>query len=322
MALGLRSIPPLAYAMTKLVDDLMRVLDLEQLEVNLFRGPSRDLGGRSVYGGQVIGQALVAASRTVENREPHSLHAYFLVPGDMNLPIVYEVERLRDGSSFSVRQVKAIQHGRPILSMTASFHKQESGFEHQKPMPKLSPPESLRPLHELAPEWIAQVPEVTEEARIALTADFFLEFRPTDSINVLTAGKRESRGATWFRARSRLPDEAWIHRCVLAYASDFGLLGAALRPHGRPWFERRMIVASIDHALWFHRPARADEWLLYVTDSRSAQNARGIATGLIYDESGRLIASAAQEGLMRPVERREQWERSIETPAAARGDKR
>jgi acyl-CoA thioesterase-2 len=303
--------------MNNLAEDILHVLDLEQLEVNLFRGPSRDLGGRSVYGGQVIGQAMVAASRTMENREPHSLHAYFLLPGDMNLPIVYEVDRIRDGSSFSVRGVKAIQRGRPILSMIASFHKAEPGFEHQVPMPAVPPPETLRSFQELAQKWVAN-PAISPEARAALLADFFLEFRPVDPPeNPLSPGARPSRGATWFRAKGQLPDDPWIHRCVLTYASDFGLLGAALRPHGRPWYERNMVVASIDHALWFHRPARADEWLLYVTDSPSAQNARGLSWGMIFDQQGRLVATAAQEGLMRPVENREHWERNL-APDAAR----
>ena len=297
--------------MDRLLQDLVEVLKLERLELNLFRGPSRNLGGRSTYGGQIVGQAMVAASHTVEGREPHSLHAYFLLPGDMNLPVVYEVDRLRDGGSFSSRRVQAIQHGRPILSMMASFHKTEDGFEHQAPMPEVPPPESLRPWHELVDEWIDQVPDITDEARAALTADFFIEFRPVDPMNPLQPCKRSTRGEMWFRAKTRLPDDPWLHRCVLAYASDWGLLGAALRPYGRRWFESNMMVASIDHALWFHRPARADEWLLYVTDSHAAQSARGLSRGMIFDASGRLIASAAQEGLMRPMESRENWARSI-----------
>ncbi|MGQ0699829.1 MAG: acyl-CoA thioesterase [Panacagrimonas sp.] len=297
--------------MESLLQDLVEVLSLERLELNLFRGPSRDLGGRSMYGGQIIGQAMVAASHTVEGREPHSLHAYFLLPGDMTLPVVYEVDRLRDGKSFSSRRVQAIQYGRPILSMMASFHNDEPGFEHQVTMPEVPPPESLKPWHELAREWIDQEPNITDEARAALTANFFIEFRPIDPVNPLRPFKRDTRGAMWFRATARLPDDPWLHRCVLAYASDWGLLGAALRPYGRRWFERNMIVASIDHALWFHRQARSDEWLLYVTDSHAAQSARGLSRGMIFDTSGRLIASAAQEGLMRPVEARENWERSI-----------
>ena len=227
----------------------------------------------------------------------------------MYRPVVWEVDRVRDGSSFSVRRIQAIQRGRPILSMIASFHKDEAGFEHQSKMPKVPPPEDLKPMHELAQQWIAETPDVSEEARGALQADFFLEFRPTEPANPFVGRSRPSRGATWFRARSKLPEESWIHRCVLAYASDFGLLGAAMRPHGRPWFERNMIVASIDHALWFHRPARVDEWLLYTTGSPTAQSARGLSWGLIFDRQGQLIASAAQEGLMRQVAERDHWER-------------
>jgi acyl-CoA thioesterase-2 len=297
--------------MDGLLRDLEELMTLERLELNLFRGPSRNLGGRSMYGGQIIGQAMVAASHTVDGREPHSLHAYFLLPGNMTLPVVYEVDRLRDGASFSSRRVQAIQQGRPILSMMASFHKEEPGFEHQAAMPEVPPPESLRPWHELVAEWIDQAPDINPEARAALTADFFIDFRPVDPVNPLQPRKRGTRGEMWFRARGRLSDDPWLHRCVLAYASDWGLLGAALRPYGKRWFERTMMVASIDHALWFHRPARADEWLLYVTDSHAAQSARGLSRGMIFDQSGRLIASAAQEGLMRPMEPREQWSRSL-----------
>jgi acyl-CoA thioesterase-2 len=300
--------------MDALAQDLLEVLNLETLEQNLFRGPSRNLGGRSMYGGQIVGQAMVAASRTVEDRAPHSLHAYFLLPGDMDRPVVYEVDRLRDGGSFSSRRVQAIQHGRPILSMMASFHKNEDGFEHQVAMPDVPPAESLQSWQELVQAWIAQAPDITPEARAALTADFFIDFRPVDPVNPLRPKKRSSRGAMWFRACTRLPDDPWLHRCVLAYASDWGLLGAALKPYGRRWFERNMIVASIDHALWFHRPARADEWLLYVTDSNTAQSSRGLSRGMIFDAGGRLIASAAQEGLMRCVESRETWERDIDLP--------
>lgn len=298
--------------MDRLLRDLVEVLTLEKLEVNLFRGPSRNLGGRSAYGGQIIGQAMLAATQTVEDRPPHSLHAYFLLPGDMNLPVVYEVDRLRDGGSFSSRRVQAIQHGRPILSMMASFHRNEEGFEHQTPMPDVPPPESLKTWKVLAEEWIAEMPEISDDARAALTADFFIEFRPVDPVNPLSSAKRDTRGAIWFRSKTELPNDPALHRCVLAYASDWGLLGAAMRPHGKRWFEPNMIAASIDHALWFHRPIRADQWLLYVTDSDTAQSARGLGRGMIFDQSGRLVASAVQEGLMRQVERRTEWERKIE----------
>lgn len=304
--------------MDALLHDLVELMNLERLELNLFRGPSRNLGGRSMYGGQIIGQAMVAASHTVEGREPHSLHAYFLLPGDMKLPVIYEVDRLRDGGSFTSRRVQAIQHGRPILSMMASFQKQEDGFEHQPAMPDAPAPDSLKSWPELVAQWIGEVPDMTPEARAALTADFFIDFRPVDPVNPLRPGKRSTRGQMWFRARTRLPDDPWLHRCVLAYASDWGLLGAALRPYDWSWPESRMVVASIDHALWFHRPARADEWLLYVTDSHAAQNARGLSRGMIFDASGQLVASAAQEGLMRWTEPHEQRQRPITPDPAAK----
>ena len=281
---------------------VVRQLDLEQLEVNLFRGESRDLGAPRVYGGQVIGQALVAAERTVEQRVPHSLHAYFLLPGDVNAPIVYQVDRVRDGRSFSARRVQAIQHGRPILSMIASFQVPEPGLEHASAMPEVPPPESLASFGELVERWLAEVEGVPPRIAAAMRMPGAIEFRPIDPRNPLRRDPGEPRQAAWFRAVDRLPDDAWLHRCILAYASDSMLVGAALRPHGRSWWQADMMVASIDHALWFHRPARVDEWLLYVMDSPSAQSARGLARGLVFDRAGRLVASVAQEGLMREVQ--------------------
>ncbi|MES2885654.1 MAG: acyl-CoA thioesterase II [Pseudomonadota bacterium] len=283
----------------QVLQDLIKVLDLETLEVNLFRGPSRDLGGRSVFGGQVIGQAMVAASRTVEGRTPHSLHAYFLLPGDMAAPIVYEVDRIRDGGSFSARRVQAIQHGRPILSMIASFQVVEAGLEHQTTMPEVPPPESLKSSEQLIPEWLAKAGEVHPSIRASLTRYPAVEFRPVYEWNPLAPGISPPRQAIWFRIGQNLPDDPMLHRCLLAYASDFNLIGTALRPHGKSWYSPDMQVASLDHALWFHRDARVDDWLLYVMDSPSAQAARGMARGMIYDRSGRLIASVMQEGLMR-----------------------
>lgn len=285
----------------QVLQDLITVLDLETLEVNLFRGPSRDLGGRSVFGGQVIGQAMVAASRTVEGRTPHSLHAYFLLPGDMAAPIVYEVERIRDGGSFSARRVQAIQHGRPILSMIASFHVAEAGPEHQAAMPEVPPPESLKSSAELIPEWLAKAGEVHPKIRASLTRYPAVEFRPVYEWNPLAPGISPPRQAIWFRIGQNLPDDPMLHRCLLAYASDFNLIGTVLRPHGKSWYSPDMQVASLDHALWFHRDARVDDWLLYVMDSPSAQAARGMARGMIYDRAGRLIASVVQEGLMRQL---------------------
>ena len=287
------------------LSELIRQLDLESLELNLFRGQSSDLGGKSVFGGQVIGQALVAATRTVEDRAPHSLHAYFLLPGDMAAPIVYEVDRIRDGRSFTARRVQAIQHGRPILSMIASFHVAEPGLEHQAPMPQVPPPESLRSMAELREEWLAKARAAFPERVVeALRRPSPIDFRPVDPWSPLEPTRAEPRQAMWFRAVDRMPDDPLLHTCMLTYASDFYLMPTALRPHGQTWFGGAMVVASIDHAMWFHRPARVDEWLLYTMESPSAQNARGFARGLIYDRGGRLVASVAQEGLMRQATRK------------------
>jgi acyl-CoA thioesterase-2 len=281
---------------------LIRQLDLEQLEVNLFRGQSKDLWGPRVFGGQVIGQALVAAERTIEGRDPHSLHAYFLLPGDVDAPIVYQVERLRDGRTFSARRVQAIQHGRPILSMIASFQAPEGGLEHAAPMPDVPPPEALTPLSELKERWLSEAGSVPARVAEALRATGAIEFRPVEPRNPLLPTPGEPRQAIWFRAVDRVPDDPRLHRCILAYASDYQLLGTALRPHGRSWYQRSIVVASLDHALWFHRSARVDDWLLYAMDSPSAQGARGLARGLVFDRGGRLVASVVQEGLMREVE--------------------
>jgi acyl-CoA thioesterase-2 len=285
------------------LDDLLQVLDLEPLEVNLFRGQSRDLGGKAVFGGQVIGQALVAGSRTVEGRWPHSLHAYFLRPGDMAHPIVYEVDRVRDGRSFTARRVQAIQGGEVILSMICSFQVPEDGFEHQAPMPEVPAPESLRPQRELIQEWLAAVPQVPPRIREAFERRSAVEFRPVEPRNPLLPTVDPPRQAFWVRANGPLPDASLLHACVLAYASDFSLLTTALRPHGISWLTPGLSVASIDHALWFHRPFRVDDWLLYAMDSPTAQGGRGISRGLFFDRGGRLVASVVQENLMRRLEK-------------------
>ena len=287
-------------AMDAALADLIRQLDLEPLEVNLFRGQSSDLGGKSVFGGQVIGQALVAASRTVEGRIPHSLHAYFLLPGDMAASIVYEVDRVRDGRSFSARRVQAIQHGRPILSMMASFQVPEPGLDHQAEMPQVPPPESLPGSEETRKRWIEEAGvELPERRRESLLRPPAIEFRPVFPGNPLKPRAAEPRQAYWIRAVDRVPDDPLLHTCLLTYASDYNLIPTALRPHAAGWMRGETILASIDHAMWFHRPARVDEWLLYAMDSPSAQAARGLARGLIFDRAGRLVASVAQEGLMR-----------------------
>jgi acyl-CoA thioesterase-2 len=265
--------------MNEMLLGLVAQLDLETLEVNLFRGESRDMGTRNVFGGQVISQALVAAERTVEGRPPHSLHAYFLLPGDPSAPIVYQVDRIRDGRSFSARRVQAIQHGRPILSMIASFQAPEPGLEHAATMPDVPRPEALAPSSEPRAWGAIEFRTATPEPR----------------------GAREPRQAIWFRAVDRVPDDPQLHRWLLAFASDWTLAGTTLRPHGKEWDTEGMIVASLDHALWFHRPARVDDWLLYAMDSPTAQGARGLARGQIFDAAGRLVASVAQEALIRDV---------------------
>ncbi len=278
---------------------LIRQLDLEPLEVNLFRGLSADLGGRSVFGGQVIGQALVAASRTVEGRVPHSLHAYFLLPGDMAAPIVYEVDRARDGRSFAARRVQAIQHGQPIFSMIASFQAQETGIEHQAPMPDVPGPDGLPPFAVLRERWRAEAGLSDPTLLEALSRSIAIEFRPVEDWNPLAPRSAEPRQHVWFRVPERLPDDPMLHRCLMAYASDFNLIGTALRPHGLSWYTGRVLLASIDHALWFHREGRVDDWLLYAMESPSAGGARGFARGMIFDAQGRLLASVAQEGMVR-----------------------
>lgn len=287
--------------MDETLNAVIAQLDLEPLEVNLFRGQSRDIGAPRVFGGQVIGQALVAAERTVEGRVPHSLHAYFLLAGDVNAPIVYQVDRVRDGRSFSARRVQAIQHGRPILSMIASFQKVEGGLDHAAPMPEVPPPESLVSSAELLERWLSETGPVPPHVAEALRTPSAIEFRPVEPQHPLRPTPGEPRQFVWFRTVDRVPDDPKLHRCLLAYASDYNLVGTALRPHGKSWWQRSMIVASIDHALWLHRPVRVDEWLLYAMDSPSAQSARGLARGLVFDRSGRLVASVAQEGLMREV---------------------
>ncbi|TJY59281.1 acyl-CoA thioesterase II [Sinimarinibacterium sp. CAU 1509] len=288
--------------MNRILKDLVSLLDLETLEVNLFRGQSRDLGGKSVFGGQVIGQALVAAGRTVEKACPHSLHAYFLRPGDMNHPIVYEVDRVRDGRTFTTRRIQAVQHGHPILTMIVSFQRAEAGLEHQPQMPEVTPPEKLASSRDLHDEWLHAAPDAPDRIFHALTREMAIEFKPVDPWNPLAPTVRPPQQNIWFRAAGKLPDDPGLHRCVLAYASDFNLLSTALRPHGKSWFADDMKVASIDHALWFHRDLRVDDWLLYSMDSPTSQGGRGLSRGQIFDRSGRLVASVAQESLMRCVD--------------------
>ena len=281
---------------------LIRQLDLEPLEQNLFRGQSSQLGGKSVFGGQVIGQALVAASRTVDGRPAHSLHAYFLLPGDVGAPIVYEVDRIRDGRSFSARRIQAIQHGRPIFSMIASFQLPQLGPEHQLAMPKVPAPESLPSLGELRERWLSAAAPISPQLREAFARPLALDFRPVEPGNPFEPAVAEPAQHVWFKTVEPLPVDPLLHRCLIAYASDFHLLDTALRPHGRSWYRGDVVMASLDHALWFHREGRVDDWLLYSMDSPASQAARGFARGLIHDRGGRLIASVAQEGMVRFVE--------------------
>ena len=282
---------------TSALSTLLSILDLEQLEQNLFRGQSPRHGWQRVYGGQVLGQALVAAGRTVsEPRTAHSMHGYFLLGGDPAHPIVYEVDRTRDGGSFTTRDVKAIQHGRPIFTMSVSFHKAEAGFEHHSPMPDVPQPEELPNEQELKKHLIAHLPE---NIRSYWERERPVEMRPVDIRRYITREKAPPIQYTWMRANGVLPDDPKLHQCVLAYASDFTLLDTALIAHGKLLFDRDIQLASLDHALWLHRPFRADEWLLYAQDSPSAYGARGFCRGSVYTREGLLVASVAQEGLVR-----------------------
>jgi len=277
--------------------ELLDLLDLEPLEVNIYRGRNRDIGTGRVFGGQVLAQALVAARRTVDvPREAHSLHGYFILPGDLAAPIVYFVDRLRDGASFSTRQVTAIQHGRAIFSLLASFHVAERGFEHQTPMPDVPPPEQLVNELELIRGMADRIPE---SLRRVVTQDRPIDFRPVAPIDPFHPEKRDPVRHLWLRAIDRLPDDPLIHQAVLAYASDYGLLGTALLPHGVAPRSPSIQLATLDHAFWAHRPFRADEWLLYTQDSPSSGGARGFSRGSIFTREGVLVASVAQEGLIR-----------------------
>ena len=285
--------------MNRLLEDLIKVMTLERLEHDLFRGESRDIGSSQVFGGQVLGQALMAAAATVESRDAHSLHAYFLRRGDFNSPIVYEVDRARDGNHFSTRRVIAIQHGAQIFNLSASFQSEESGLDHQLRLPEVPPPEELADLHEHLRGFLPQLPA---GLRRVLERKRPFEFRPVQPPNVLEPQGAPMLRNIWFRAIDRLPADEALHRCLLAYVSDFNLLDTAMMPHGLPVPPRKLLMASIDHAMWFHRSVRVDDWLLYSTDSPSASGARGFARGSIFSRDGRLVASTTQEGLMRVTE--------------------
>jgi acyl-CoA thioesterase-2 len=281
---------------TEALDDLIDLLDLEPIEENIFRGVSPDEKRQRVFGGQVAGQALVAAGRTVDQatgdqrRDVHSMHAYFLRPGDPSVPILYEVDRIRDGRSFTTRRVVAIQHGRAIFNLSASFHVHERGLEHQAPMPEAPAPEALPTWKERMSEWADRLGEWYERPRP-------IDWRYVSDL-ARRGEPRQARQQVWFRADGQLPDDPLLHACIVAYASDMTLLDTVVLPHGLTW-EDDVQMASLDHAMWFHRPFRADDWLLYDTHSPTASGARGLATGSIYRRDGSLAVTVTQEGLIR-----------------------
>ena len=276
---------------------LLALLDLEQLEVNLFRGVSQSQGWKRVYGGQVLGQALVAASRTVEpDRAPHSFHAYFLLGGDPAHPIIYDVDRIRDGGSFTTRRVTAIQHGRAIFAMSVSFHRAEESFSHQADMPDVPEPDDLPSERDLIGMIGDKLPDNAKNYMQRIRP---IEMRPVDMSRYVDRSPKPAAQAIWLKAVAALPEDPRLHQCVLAFASDFTLLDTALIAHGKLLFDIDIQLASLDHSMWFHEPFRADEWLLYVQDSPWSGHARGLGRGSIFTRSGRLVASVMQEGLMR-----------------------
>lgn len=287
--------------MSRAVADLLTILDLEKIEENIFRGRSPQVGWQRVFGGLVIAQALVASARTVEGRAPHSLHAYFLLPGDPSAPIVYEVDRLRDGNSFATRRCNAIQHGRAIFSLSASFQIEEEGLDHAVAMPAVAEPDALPSEADMLQRFGALMPE---QIRRWFAQERPIEARPVDLDRYVRHAAGAPEQMVWLRATGPLPDDPAIHRAVLAYLSDMTLLDTALIAHGHTVFDTDLQIASLDHALWFHRPFRADEWLLYAQDSPNTSGARGFTRGLIFAHDGRLIASVVQEGLIRPKTRR------------------
>jgi len=280
-----------------ILQDLIHLLTLERLDTNLFRGESRDIGTQQVFGGQVLGQALAAANSTVEGRVVHSLHAYFLRKGDQESPIIYEVDRQRDGRSFTSRRVVAIQHGRPILNMAASFKLPEEGLEHQSSMPQVPAPDSLKDVTDYRQQLLDQLPDGKLPRYLMHERPF--EFRPVQLPQFIDPEPREARASIWFKAVDSLPNNDDLHHAMLAYVSDYYLIGTATRPHGTSVFDGQLQLASLDHALWFQRPFRVDEWLLYEIESPSATDGRGLSRGKVFSQDGRLVAVVAQEGVIR-----------------------
>ena len=284
-------------AVSKLLTELLELLRLERIEAHIFRGQSQDLGWGNVFGGQVVGQALSAAAQTVDlERAVHSVHGYFLRTGDASKPIVYEVDRIRDGKSFTTRRVVAIQNGAAIFTMAASFQREEPGLEHQAALPETPGPDGLLSEIEIARKYADRIPAGLRDQALAERP---IEVRPVEAVNVLRPKPMPPQRRVWYRTVGKLPDTPSVHHYLLAYASDFNLLGACMQPHAVSWLMPDMQVASLDHAIWFHRPFRMDEWLLYVIDSPSASGARGLARGQFFTQDGKLVASTAQEGLMR-----------------------
>lgn len=284
--------------MTQVLDELVKQLSLEKIEENLFRGESQDLGWGTVFGGQVLGQALSAAVQTVPaERLVHSLHAYFLRPGNVSKPIVYQVDRIRDGGSFTTRRVVAVQSGHPIFNLAASFQTDEAGFEHATAMPEVPAPESLPTEAEQLARLLADLPkELVERA----TAERPFEIRPVQPVlDPRRPSVAPARRDVWFRAAGRLADAPALHRYLLAYTSDYSFIGTALLPHGVSWLSPGMQVASLDHVMWFHAPFRMDEWLLHSIESPAASSGRGLVRGMVFTRDGRHVASTAQEGLIR-----------------------
>ncbi len=279
-----------------IMQDVLDLLNLEKIEENIFRGQSRNFFGKNVFGGQVLGQSLMAAGLTVDKRLANSLHAYFLRAGDVNAPIVYCVENLRDGKSFATRQVQAKQHGHIIFTMTASFAAQEEGLDHQVAMPKVEGPDGIASEYELRQKIAPMIPE---KVRTIFARERPIEIRPINPVNPFAPTKQEPLRHHWMKAQMRLPDEPFLHQCILAFASDFALMGTAMLPHAVSFMQNNLQAASLDHALWFHRDFRIDEWLLYEMDSPNAYASRGMNFGRIFTQSGQLIATVAQEGLMR-----------------------
>lgn len=283
--------------MSLVLDNLLALLKLEVIEQGIYRGDSQDLGFKSLFGGQVMGQAVSAAQETIDpNRHVHSLHSYFLRPGDAAKPVVYEVENIRDGKSFSTRRVQAIQNGKAIFYMTASFQEQEQGLEHQDAMPSVLAPEELASYSDFIFDHQDMIPE---NIRGKFLAEKPIEIRPVETYDWTDPKKSDAKCNLWIKANGSLPDDLRIHTYMLAYTSDFHFLPTALFPHGVSHWQPNLQIATIDHAMWFHRPFRFDDWLLYSIDSPSATAGRGFVKGQIFNRQGQLVASTAQEGVIR-----------------------